>query len=109
MDLIRDVLDNQLVDRHQRRIGKIDGIVIRIPESGPPKLAFIETGMVTKAQRIHPRLARWIGRWSSPFRISWRKVRDIGVDVEVDLDADETPLLDLENRLARALKKVPGA
>ena len=109
MDLIRDVLDNQLVDRRERRIGKIDGIVIRIPEQGPPQLAFLETGLVTKARRIHPRLAQWVGRWSEPYRIPWRKIRDVGVDVKVDLDAGGTPLLDREQRLRRLLQRIPGA
>jgi sporulation protein YlmC with PRC-barrel domain len=109
VDLIRDVLDNQLVDRKQRRIGKADGIIIEIPEKGPPKLKYVETGLVTKARRLHPRLAKWVGRWGKPYRIPWRRITDIGVDIEVDLDARETPLLTLEQRLRRFLKKIPGA
>ena len=109
MDLIRDVLDNQLVDRNQRRMGKVDGIVIRIPEHGPPKLAFVETGLVTKARRLHPRLAEWVSRWGNPYRIPWRRIVDIGVDVEIDIDAKETPLLATEFRLRRLLKKIPGS
>ncbi|MEH2463692.1 hypothetical protein [Nostoc sp.] len=30
MDVIRDVLDNQLVDRNQRKMGKVDGIVMEL-------------------------------------------------------------------------------
>jgi hypothetical protein len=28
MDLVREALDNQIVDRNQRRLGKIDGILV---------------------------------------------------------------------------------
>lgn len=47
MDVIRDVLDNQLVDRHQRKMGKVDGIVIELREHQPPRLAYLETGATT--------------------------------------------------------------
>jgi hypothetical protein len=60
MDLIRDVLDNQLVDRNGRKMGKVDGIAIELRENKPPRLAYIETGAPTLARRLHPRLARWV-------------------------------------------------
>lgn len=44
MDVIRDVLDNQLVDSNQRKIGKVDGIVVELREEKPPRLAYIEVG-----------------------------------------------------------------
>jgi sporulation protein YlmC with PRC-barrel domain len=109
IDLIRDVLDNQLVDRNQRRIGKVDGIVIELVSGRPPVLKAIEAGWVTKARRLHPRIAGWIGRWSKPYRIPWKSIRDIGVDVEVDIDADKTPLLRFEKRLRKVLMRIPGA
>ena len=109
MDLIRDVLDNQLVDRNQRRMGKIDGIIVEFRPAEPPRLKCIEVGWATKARRLHPLLARWISRWSHPYRIPWTKIRDVGVDVEVDVDANETPLLRYEQRLRRWLTKLPGA
>jgi hypothetical protein len=90
-------------------MGKVDGIVVRISDDGPPKLAFIETGLPVKARRLSPRLAKWLSRWGKPYRIPWRSVVDIGVDLEVDLDAKETPLLGTEQRLRRLLKKIPGA
>src|SRR5437764_15071269 len=97
MDLIRDVLDNQIVDPGGRRLGKVDGIVAALREGKPPILQYIETGWVTKARRVHPRLAKWISRWvSSPYRIPWTRIRDIGVDVEIALDGSETPLLRIE-------------
>jgi sporulation protein YlmC with PRC-barrel domain len=110
MNLIRDVLDNQIVDRSGRRLGKVDGIVIELRESGPPVLRYIESGWAVKASRVHPRLVRWFRRWlSPPYRIPWTRVRDVGVDLQVALDDGETPLLRTEVRLRRILTKIPGA
>ena len=110
MDLIREVLDNQIVDRNQRRLGKIDGIVVELREGKPPLLVAVETGWVAKARRIHPRLAQWLRhRGARSYRIPWTKIRDIGVDVEFALDASETPLLRAENRLRRLLTRIPGS
>ncbi len=55
-------------------------------------LAYIEVGVTTLAGRINPRLAGWVAaiartwgaKQSEPFRIPWSKVRDVGIDVEVD-------------------------
>lgn len=96
--LICDVLDNQLVDRDKQPLGKVDGIIIELREGGPPRLIYIETGMTTIARRLHPRLGlwaqslghRWCLRRGRPFRIEWSKVKDVGIDVEVDLRAEET-------------------
>lgn len=109
MRLIRDVLDNQLVDRKKVKIGKADGIVIEVRENGPPKILSIETGILTKARRIHPALAAWLGRWSSPYRIGWSQVRDVGIDIDVDIDAEKTPLLRVEKRLRKVVMRLPFA
>ncbi|PSB27046.1 hypothetical protein [Stenomitos frigidus] len=117
MDVIRDVLDNQLVDRNQRKMGKVDGIVIELRDNQPPRLAYLETGATTLARRLHPRLGRWIAAWQSkwgakrsePVRIPWSKIRDIGIDVEVDLDAEESPALAYEQWLRETVvKRIPG-
>lgn len=117
MDLIRDVLDNQIVDRNQHRMGKVDGIVIELRDGEPPRLAYIEVGMPTLARRLHPRLQHWVTaltrKWGAkqdkPFRIPWAKVRDVGIDVEVDLEAEETPALGYEKWLREnIIKRIPG-
>ena len=110
MDLIRKVLDIELVDRNQRRLGKVDGLVMELREGKPPVLLYMESGWAAKARRLHPRLARWARRWAgAPYRIPWTAVRDVGVDLEIALEARETPLLRTENRLRRWLTRIPGA
>ncbi|HEY0378055.1 MAG TPA: hypothetical protein VGC87_14150 [Pyrinomonadaceae bacterium] len=115
--LIRDVLDNQLMDREKCPMGKVDGIVLVLRKGKPPRLAYIEVGTSTLAHRLSTRLGklaervgrRWGVRGGEPFRIPWTKVRDVGIDVEVDLDASETPVLDWEKWLnERVVGHIPG-
>jgi len=116
--LIRDVLDNQLVDREKCPMGKVDGVVIVLRKDKPPRLAYLETGMSTVAHRISTRLGRlaeklgrkWGVRHGKPFRIPWTKVKDVGIDVDVDLDVDETPVMDWEKWLNRKIVgRLPGS
>lgn len=109
---------NQLVDRNQRKMGKLDGIVIECNDGQPPRLAYIEVGLPTLARRLHPRLERWVaalqGKWGAkhnkPFRIPWSKVRDVGIDVEVDVEAKATPALAYEQWLREhIIGRIPGA
>ena len=117
MDIIRDVLDNQIVDRNQRKMGKVDGIIIELSDGQPPRLAYLETGATTLAHRLHPRLAYWVaaieGKWgaknSQPYRIPWSKIRDVGIDVEVDVEAEQTSALAYEQWLReQVIKRIPG-
>lgn len=124
MDIIRDVLDNQLVDRNQRKMGKVDGVVMELRDAfggqslrEPPRLAYIEVGVTTLSKRLNPRLARliaviaskWGAKQSEPFRIPWSKVRDVGIDVEVDVEAEATPALAYEKWLCdRIIARIPG-
>jgi hypothetical protein len=116
--LIRDVLDNRLVDRDKRPLGKADGLVIVLRKDKPPRLAYIEVGMSTVAHRLSTRLGRfaerlgrkWGVRHGKPFRLAWTKVRDVGIDVDVDVVADETPLMDWEKWLNKhIIGRIPGS
>ncbi len=118
MDLIRDVLDNQLVDRSQRPLGKVDGIVLEVRETKPPRVAYLEVGGIAPARRLHwplrsilMALARkWGARHGEPFRIPWSKVRAVGIDVEVDLDVEDTPTRIWEDRIREhIIGRIPGA
>jgi sporulation protein YlmC with PRC-barrel domain len=117
MNVIRDVLDNQIVDRNQRKMGKVDGIVIELRDQEAPRLAYLEVGMPILARRLHPRLQGWVvalqSKWGAkqdqPFRIPFSKVRDVGIDVEVDVEAEETPALAYEQWVREnIIKRIPG-
>jgi len=118
MDLIRDVLDKQLVDRRERRMGKIDGLIVEIEEGKPPRIAAIEQGAATLARRLHPRLVRWVEAIGArlygaapggPERIPWEKVKDVGIDVEVDMDVADSRLYAWQEWLRQKLiGRIPG-
>ena len=97
MELGREVLDQQLVDRSGINMGKVDGLVLELRENRPPRVTAILTGGHLLARRLHPWL-EWVARWLTrrygpgqikPLRIPWEKVMKIGVDVKVDIGADE--------------------
>jgi sporulation protein YlmC with PRC-barrel domain len=118
MDLARDCLDSQLVDRNGRHMGRVDGIVIEIEDDAQPRVAFIEVGVVTQAARLHPRLghfvARLVKRWgkaeSDPYRIPWSKITVTGVNVTAGVEAESTPVFAWERWLrAKIVGRIPGA
>jgi hypothetical protein len=111
MDLIHDVLDKQLLDRNGEKIGKVDGLIAQLGQ-GQPRLVAIETGMVTLARRsgFATLLLRLFGsRDPGAFRIAWGKVRQIDIDVTVNLTAADTLMHERYSRLRRALfDRIPG-
>jgi sporulation protein YlmC with PRC-barrel domain len=119
MDLLRDILDKQIVDRKQVRIGKVDGLVAELRKDRPPRIIAIELGSITLARRLGARPGRWMAwlaarlggeRHAGPHHIAWKKVRDIGVDIEVDIDVRRTAILDWQVWLRdRVIGRIPGA
>jgi hypothetical protein len=118
MRLMRDLLDKQLVDREQRKMGKVDGITLEVRDGEPPRLAYVEIGAATLAWRLAPWLGRWterlLGRagpeFAGPTRIPIEKLRDLGVDVEMDVDAERIGAMRWEDWLReRVVEKIPGA
>jgi hypothetical protein len=72
---------------------------------------------VTLARRLGPGPARFVAHVARvfrgkqrqvPFRIEWNKVRDIGVDIEVEIDGNTTPYGQAREWLAEhVLKYLP--
>ena len=116
MHLVRDLLDNQVNDARDRKMGKVDGIILVLRQGKPPKVAAIELGMSTLLCRISDRLglfaARLERRWGitdgEPVRIPVRKIERIGIDVRVNVDADRTTVYDWERWIRRVIiEKIP--
>jgi sporulation protein YlmC with PRC-barrel domain len=119
MHLVRDLLDNQVRDEQNRRMGKVDGIVLVLRQGRPPRVAAIELGMSTLLGRISHRLGslatRLERRWGisdgEPLRIPFNKIESIGIDVTVKVDAVRTTVYDWERWIRRVLIEripVPG-
>jgi len=100
LDLVRDVLDSQVVDREETKMGRVDGLVLELREGQPPRIEALEMGFVVLARRLHPRLADWVGRLSrragvrktACYRVPWSKVTDINEHcLQIDVEAEQTP------------------
>jgi hypothetical protein len=115
--LVRDLLDDQLVDRNHDPMGRVDGLILCVSEGRPPRVAWIESGIPLLAGRVHRRLGRWARaiarRWGlrhgRPARFPWAKVMRVGIETDLDLKADETPALAWEQwLLARVVRHIPS-
>ena len=117
MDLIRELLDKQIIDRNHRKIGKVDGVVVELRASKPPRIAAVELGVSTLARRLSPTPRRVLEfltghtpRQNKPHRVDWNKVRDIGVDIKLDIDVRDTKIMAWQDWLRdHIIGRIPGA
>jgi hypothetical protein len=117
-DLVRDVLDKQLVDREETEMGRVDGIVIELRDGAPPRVDHLELGFAVLASRLHPRLEEWLNalrkRWSvrrsGRYHVPWERVREVAEHhITLDVAVEETPAFDWERWLRRnVVQKIPG-
>jgi hypothetical protein len=111
LDLVRDVLDKQLVDREARPFGKVDGIVLEARGDAPPRVIALEVGAATRLARLPAwlrRLTRPLERRARATRIPKEAVLAVANDIRVDIDATRTPAWRVERWLARLFARVPG-
>ena len=117
MHIVRDVLDKKLLDADGCEMGRIDGVVLELPDQGPPRLVRLEMGGEILAERVARwlvRPVRWMADKFSPRKerivaIDWRHVKRMGRDIHLDIRADETEALAWEHLLAeRFISRIPG-
>jgi sporulation protein YlmC with PRC-barrel domain len=118
MHLGRNILDQQVIDRKGELMGKVDGVTIELRRGKPPRVAHLVIGGGTAASRISPRFADWLLRWrrrwgpreDGPLVVPWSKVLKIGIDLQVDLDAERTSALAWEHWVRQhIIGRIPGA
>lgn len=116
--LVRDVLDNQLIDVTGQNAGKVDGIVLELRDGEPPRVRFIESGPITVARRLNRRLGTWVARLDKrlgagrgvPIRIPITRMTLDAPSHRLDFNADDTPLMGLERWLRRTIvRRIPGS
>jgi sporulation protein YlmC with PRC-barrel domain len=115
MHLVRDLLDKEVVDRHGREMGRVDGIVLDLRGGSPPRVAAIELGPAVLAHRVWPPLGRWVAGLETalgiaegrPLRVSFERILDVNAHVKVDLAVGETAAGTVESRLRRWLSRLP--
>src|SRR5436190_564358 len=99
--LIRDVLDKAMLDRKGDPMGRADGVVIFDEDGKQPRVAYIEAGITVLAARLSRRLGRWVRvmaqRWGlkrgQPTRVRWKQIREVGIELKVDVDGNQTPAM----------------
>ena len=117
MEVVHDVLDQHVVDRNGREMGRVDGIVVDVREGAPPRLAEVLIGASVLGARVNPVLGRWVHGLEHglgigdqrPIRIAFSHVDTIGGKVKVDLAVGETDADTLEGRIRTWLLKIPGS
>jgi sporulation protein YlmC with PRC-barrel domain len=117
MDLVRDLLDKQVIDRNGRELGRVDSIILECRGDRSARVSAIEIGLVSFAQRLHPLLGRCaraietiLGVESGrPVRIPLAKIISLEKDVKVDLAATDKPVSALEQKARKIVSSIPGA
>lgn len=114
--LVRDVLDNQLLDATNQNAGKVDGIVLELRDGELPVVRYIEVGPITLARRLNHRLGDWVARLDArlgpdrgvPIRIPITRVSLEAPSLRLDLAADNTPIMAFERWLRRVIvRRIP--
>jgi sporulation protein YlmC with PRC-barrel domain len=114
MELVRDVLDKQIVDRNGRPAGRVDGIVLEVRDGRPPRVVAIAVGPVVLGQRLHAAVGRWVEALQHGFGaptpsavIPWSEIQLLTDRMTIQVTGD-APASTLESRLRRWMRRLPG-
>lgn len=117
MDVVRDLLDKQVLDRNGLEMGRVDSVIVEMRDDGSAVISAIEIGLISFAERLSPSIGRLARAMETvlgverdrPVRIPFSKIISLEKDVKVDLAAAETPVTALERRARRWISSLPGA
>jgi hypothetical protein len=117
VDVVRELLDKPVVDRDGRPMGRVDGIVIEVGVDAPPRLTAILIGPSALAERLHPRVGRWVRalerRWGfdvdRPTRVAMSDVTDMHRKISLRLKIGDTAVEAVERRIRQWLVRLPGS
>jgi len=116
--VVRDVLDQLVLDEKGVHMGRADGIVLELRDGKPPRIAYLEIGAAVCANRVSGKLAKWIQnierRWNvkkeDALHIPWSRVTNIDVDMHVDFQWRRTSAAAWEKWLDdHFIQRIPGA
>ena len=116
LDLVRDLLDKKVVDRHGREMGRVDGVILEAEGGEAPRVAAIAIGSSVLARRVAPFLGRWAAGLERalgvdagrPLRIPFAAILDIGDHVRVDVTVGETAGATVDHALRNLWSSLPG-
>jgi hypothetical protein len=117
LNLVHDVLDKKVVDRHGREMGRADTIVLVLRPNQPPRVKALELGPSVLAYRVRPILGRLMSAVERaldidagrPLQIPFGDVLGIAAHIKVDRAFGETVAAALEQRLRSWVGKLPGS
>jgi len=119
VEILRDLLDKQLVDADETKMGRADGIALEVDGDKQPRIDHLELGFSVLARRLGRRAEKWFDairkRWSIRKSgrqiVPWSKVIDVtAYEIKLDVKAMETPAFDWERWLRdRIVAKIPGS
>jgi hypothetical protein len=119
LHLSHDVIDSQLVDRHQEKIGRVDELLLELEEGKPPRVATIVIGGAARARRagawmvachraVHALVGQ--GKKEHESRVPFEAVRCIADTIELDVEGNSLESACLERWLAEhIICRIPGA
>jgi hypothetical protein len=115
--LVHDVLDAQLIDRHQRKIGRVDALTLELRDGRPPRVGAILIGGPARAERMG-RWKVWLSRVIRAVvhidrpgvdRVPFTKMRCMADTIALDVAAQELESGKLEDWLAEhVISRIPG-
>jgi hypothetical protein len=117
VNLVRDILDKNVIDRDGKPMGRVDGILVAGGGGQPPRIAAIEIGPSVLGYRVHPAAGRFIAGLEQafgvadgrPVRVAFNRVTKIGSSLQVDLAIGETGAGNVEQCVRAWIDRLPGA
>jgi hypothetical protein len=118
VDLVRDLLDQPVVDRNGRPMGRVDGLVLDVRDGAPPRVVSIAIGPAVLGQRLHPVAGRFVTAIEEAFGIAAGRPVEIATsgvtltadhEVRADCAIGETAAATVEQRVRGWIRQIPGA
>jgi hypothetical protein len=119
MDILYELMDQNLLDCHGERCGRVDDIVVEDGFDRPPRIVALLAGGGAKSRQLG-RPLHWLSVWlhralgvPAPIRpavIPWDLVARVAEDVSLTVSAEDAGLNRLNHAVAaRLIGRLPGA
>src|SRR5919205_1215663 len=111
--LMRDIVDNQILDCDGVRVTKVAGVEAELREGGRPVVRSLLVGPEPLARRVGPRVGRlvgWITGGKRVVRIPWEHIEDAGPDIHLNIVAPATGATHAEDWVRqKIIGRIPGS
>ena len=111
LDLMREVLDHEIVDANGVSCGMVDDVEFEQPAGRVPMVAVLVVGPRAWSART-PALVSWLVRLvvrAPVVRVPWTVVDHVGEIIQLRVTAQSLGLGKADRRVGRWLSRIPGA